>query len=1021
MNPLRPTALRRLHTGRQLKFEPLEQRILLAGDTYLINFQLAGATVPTRYLADTGQVFGNRGNGLSYGWSSDHTDQSRDRDVNPDQRLDTLIHFEVGQNWEFALPNGIYEVTASIGDPSNPSTHTLNVEGINYWNAVALTSNQFLTQTQQITVADGRLTLNQGAAIDKATRINYIHVVGLPSGPNTPPGPPTITEPATNGQVVSPSDVHMEAVGFFDLDGNAHKSTDWEIWSVGPGAAPVWQTLGIVGDERLHTHLGDGIFINSHAGRTDFLPETDYQLRVRFRDDAGAVSSVAIRSFHTGAASLIFPLELLDVAATPPQWTNSGSVNVVLPLATPTQSQLQLQSATGDLLLAIAGNNGITNSVNNPASLAEHAEVRVVVTAGSSGLNLGQTDLTIVDDHGESHTIFLPAFNLAAGARLDLWVAEDGSTYYGVAEQTQPTFTSLARPSSAAVSMPFTTSQPGYVIDVVATGLRLPVNIAFVPNPGPDPDDPLYYVTELYGSIQVVRRDGTRQTFASGLLDYNPNGPISGTGEQGLTGITVQRDSINPEIYHLYVGMLWDNGAPTGGTNHYPKVERIDSAPGGLAMSSRTVLLNMQPETQGQSHQISNISIGPDGKLYVHVGDGFTTATAQNLDMYRGKILRMNLDGSAPSDNPFYSAANGINARDYVFAYGVRNPFGGAWRAADGKHYEVENGPSVDRLAQINRGVNYGWNGSDASMLINAIYNWNPAHAPVNIAFTQMDTFAGSQFPAGKMDHVFVSESGPTYAAGPQANGKRIVEFVLDAAGNRLSGPTSFVEYTGTGRGTVVGLAAGPDGLYFTELYKDLGAASPTDAGARIFRVRYVNPLAGDYNIDGVVNQSDLSVWRSNFGSNLLLAADGDANGVVDAADYVVWRNNLGQGAAATVTENTISGGNELTAQAGEVAPTVTVPVTERTLPSRPLHFNIIASRITPAAAFYEKPLFSKQHRVVSQRINEIALTAVLNRDRKTIPSWDLDFVPATEDSIETASHESVDELFAAFLPRPSW
>ena len=115
-------------------------------------------------------------------------------------------------------------------------------------------------------------------------------------------------------------------------------------------------------------------------------------------------------------------------------------------------------------------------------------------------------------------------------------------------------------------------------------------------------------------------------------------------------------------------------------------------------------------------------------------------------------------------------------------------------------------------------------------MSINANYNWNPAHAPVNIAFVQSATFAGSQFPSGKLDHAFVSESGPTYATGPQTRGKRIVEFVLDANGNRISGPTTLVEYTGAGSGTVVGLAAGPDGLYFTELYKDLGAVTPIDA-----------------------------------------------------------------------------------------------------------------------------------------------------------------------------------------------
>ena len=65
--------------NRSLRVEQLEHRLLLAGDTYLINFQLAGAPVPTRYAPDTGQVFGLRSNGWSYGWSSDHTDVSRDR------------------------------------------------------------------------------------------------------------------------------------------------------------------------------------------------------------------------------------------------------------------------------------------------------------------------------------------------------------------------------------------------------------------------------------------------------------------------------------------------------------------------------------------------------------------------------------------------------------------------------------------------------------------------------------------------------------------------------------------------------------------------------------------------------------------------------------------------------------------------------------------------------------------------------------------------------------------------------
>ncbi len=1029
--------------------------MMLAGDTWLVNFQFDEATIPTRYVRDTGQVFGTRESGLVYGWSSDHTDQSRERSLHPDQRLDTLVHVEVGQFWEFQLPNGSYEVTVAVGDPANnDGIHTVNIEGTNFFDAIP-DGDEALFATHTVTVSDGRLTLDVGTAPDKATRVNFIHIVGVNTSGNQPPAPPTITEPAVDGQIVNPGGVHMEAINFVDPEGDEHKSTDWEIWTVGPNAEVVWQTLGIQGVERLHTHMGDGLFVNSRAGLTSIAANTPHELRVRFRDDTGAVSDYAVRQFVTGEASATFPMEIEGIRDTPtPTWVeafgssvqlsdgttlvspsdpiiaidlnggsnspgneppqnaidgtlakylnfgevNSGFIltpsNAVTPITsfrittandgperdptswawygtndaitsanhstgtaenwtlidtgtvslpngrnmlgpvvtidnaqafssyrmvftgvknagaansmqiaeiaffsdspiTGTPASLRLESADGaHLLLKIEGDPAPGNAITTPPAIDQHVKLRLVIESGSGRLKLRESDLVFLDEHGTEFTIYLPAIDLAPGQRLDLWISDTGATYYGTPLQTEPTFNLLAR--AAALTVPYVVNRPGFVIEEVGSDYRLPVNIAFVPDPGPNPDDPLYYVTELYGSIQVVTRDGTRHEFASGLLDYNPQGPISGSGEQGLSGIAVVRDEVNPEIYHLYVGMLWDNGSPPGGASHYPKVERIDSAPGGLAMASRTVLLNMQPETQGQSHQISNISIGPDGLLYVHNGDGFDASTALNLDQYRGKILRMNLDGTPATNNPFYDPSNGINARDYVFAYGFRNPFGGAWRASDGHHYSVENGPSRDRFAQVNEGVNYGWNGSDASMSINAIYNWQPSTAPVNITFVQRETFLGSALPADMMDHAFVSESGTTYAQGPQANGKRLTEFVLDANGQHVSGPTPLVEYIGSGRSSVVALAAGPDGLYFSELYEETGDNGPTAAGARIFRVRYVNPLAGDYDINGVVDGNDYLVWKQAYGSNLLLAADGNGDGIVDAADYLVWRNNVG-------------------------------------------------------------------------------------------------------------------------------
>lgn len=874
-NTKQKNTVRRPAGHRPRRFEGLETRCLMAGDTYLINFQLADRPVPNRYSPDTGEIFGPRAGGLSYGWSSDHTDVSRDREQLADQRFDTLIHFHQGQTWELALANGRYDVTVAIGDAVNPSDHTLNVEGVNFWNGLPLAGGEFRTMTRQIDVSDGRLTLDQGAAVEKGTRIDFIHVVGVPSGPNGAPQIPTITEPA--GDVVNPADVHMEAVGFSDPDGNSHKSSDWQIWTVGPGAELVWETLGIEGVERLHTHLGDGVFQNSHAGRNSLFPNTAFELRVRFRDGQGSVSQYATRQFDTSSASTVVPLLMRDIASAPaPRWTRTNSIREVsLPSRPGNQPSLTAEAVPGGTLLTIAGLNGIVNAVNNPATLSGHGSMRLVLRAGGGPLQLPATDLTIHDESGREVFVYLPAIDLPDGGRLDLWVANSGGTYFGTADQTVPDFSNLARQGDLPV--PFISTQPGFVVEEVAGGFQLPTNIAFVPNPGSDPGDPLFYVTELYGTIKVVTQDFSVRTYASGLLNFNPTGSFPGSGEQGLTGIVV--DPVSGDVFATRVTseIPFDDNSP-----HHPQVVRFSSNDGGLTAATQTVILDMVGESQGQSHQISNVTIGPDGKLYVHNGDGFDASVAQVLSSYRGKVLRMNLDGTAPSDNPFYNAANGIGAADYVFAYGLRNPFGGAWRAADGMHYQVENGPSVDRLAQVARGTNYRWDGSDASMLFEAKYVWDPAHAPVNITFVQPQTFSGSDFPLSKMDHAFVSESGPTYAQGPQVFGKRIVEFEFDASGNVIDGPTTLVEYVGTGHATVVGLATGPDGLYFTELYKDEGASTPIDAGARVFRVRFTGGTL-DLNGDQAIDAADAAILFANWGGSG--AGDFNNDGTIDAAD----------------------------------------------------------------------------------------------------------------------------------------
>jgi glucose/arabinose dehydrogenase len=710
------------------------------------------------------------------------------------------------------------------------------------------------------------------------------------SGGNSSPLQPTITEPAVDGQIVNPSDVHMETSAFVDPDsGDQHLCSDFEIWTLSPSGR-AWVASCIGGVAKLHTHLGDGVFENSHAGFSELTPGTQYLLRARHRDDSGVASTEwgpwSQRFFTTGTASDTFPLVTEEIEDEPEvAWTfASGGGDVVL-AGGGAPATLRLDNPQAGLLLEIAGFDGNSNVITNPPELSEHVAVRVHLEGGGSGINLSATNLVVYDHECVRYEVLLPAVALSVGQDLYLWVSSTGTTYHGTSSQNDPVFGSLAR----GLDIPWSVRQAGYGVELFASGFELPVNIGFVPNPGPEPNAPFFYVTELYGQVRVVTRDGTVSTFASGLIDFNPTGNFPGSGEQGLTGIVVDSGSGD-----VFVSLLRDSTSNPG--THYPRVLRLTSGDGGYTSNGQSVVLDMSGESQGQSHQISNLSIHPDGKLLVHMGDGFNSSTALNLHSYRGSILRMNLDGSPANDNPFYNLGNGTDSEDYIFAYGIRNAFGGAWRALDGRQYTVENGPSIDRIGKVLPGRNFGWDGSQNSMTTHALYVWNPAHGPVNMAFVQPETFGGSGFPPDKMDHAFVTESGPTYATGGQARGKRISEFVFDANGDLVTGPLPFLEYGGTGKETACGLAAGPDGLYMTSLYRDTGF-NPTASGARIYRVH--RQEGWDCNDNGVPDECDIASG---------VERDLDDNGLPDSCDCAgvnfCEANVNSTGSAASISSN---------------------------------------------------------------------------------------------------------------------
>ena len=155
-----------------------------------VNFQLASAPVPAGYLKDGGLAYGDRGNGLSYGWNADNTAQMRDRNsaASPDQRYDTLAYMQRPANpdavWEIAVPNGSYVVRAVAGDPTYfDITYQLAVEGVLTVSGTSNSASRWVEGTATVTVSDGRITIRSAPGAT-ANKICFVEIT--PQAP-TPP------------------------------------------------------------------------------------------------------------------------------------------------------------------------------------------------------------------------------------------------------------------------------------------------------------------------------------------------------------------------------------------------------------------------------------------------------------------------------------------------------------------------------------------------------------------------------------------------------------------------------------------------------------------------------------------------------------------------------------------------------------------------------------------------------------------------------------------------------------------
>ncbi|MGZ7096805.1 MAG: PQQ-dependent sugar dehydrogenase, partial [Methanobacterium sp.] len=322
---------------------------------------------------------------------------------------------------------------------------------------------------------------------------------------------------------------------------------------------------------------------------------------------------------------------------------------------------------------------------------------------------------------------------------------------------------------------------PRFKIEMMATGLDLPVNLAFVPEPTDNPDDPLLYVTELYGNVKVITNNWKVYSYARNLLNYEPNYEFPGTGESGLTGICVE-----PESGDLFVSMIYeDNGEMKN------KLVRLKSKD-GMKMETMEIILEDIPSIKA-AHQMQAITIGFDGKLYVNLGEGMVNPeVAQDDNDLRGKILRINLDGSIPDDNP--------NPTSPIFAKGFRNPFGARWRESDKSLYITDNGPAYDdRIARVEAGKNYGW---PSTMRQNSLFWTN-----LSQGITSLDFMQNEEFPYEFDDELFVAYFGGSYVKGPSIKGKKIVKLKLNEDASAVKSYDVFVSYNGENAASPCGLA----------------------------------------------------------------------------------------------------------------------------------------------------------------------------------------------------------------------
>lgn len=330
-----------------------------------------------------------------------------------------------------------------------------------------------------------------------------------------------------------------------------------------------------------------------------------------------------------------------------------------------------------------------------------------------------------------------------------------------------------------------------YQVEQFVTGLEVPWSIVFT-----SPQRML--VTERPGRIREIV-DG--RVVERPLLSFTE---VSSTSEEGLMGLAIDPEySQTKWVYTAFAyeseGKLWVKVVRFKDDN--PSIDQVET------------LLDNIPAAR--NHAGTRLHFGPGGALFVSTGDGLQKDQAQNLQSLAGKMLRMNPDGTIPSDNPYPNS--------YVFSYGHRNMQGFDWHPQTQQLFATEHGPSSfdgppggDEINHLISKGNYGWplvsHERTRAGTIAPLRVYTPAVAPASGMF-----YSGRVFPQWR-HHFFFGG----------LRGEGLFQLSIDADNNTVMASEK-LDQVQVGR--VREVTEGPDGLiYFSSSNRDgRGNARPGD------------------------------------------------------------------------------------------------------------------------------------------------------------------------------------------------